>query len=447
MIRNLLFSQQSRTASKNAKIMIRSLPTQTTDRHKVLVVGGGTGGLSVARQIYDRFKAAGKQLSDGEIAIVDGAIDHYYQPGWTLVGSGLRSKSDFRHSLASLIPKNIAHIPEYVKIFSPDSSSVITASGRVISYDTLVVAAGLQINYGAIKGLPEALADQGSAVSTIYSYETCDRVWSDIENLNSGNAVFTQPAGVIKCAGAPQKIMWMAWDRFKQTNRANIQVDFYTGMPTMFSVKKYSDALNALRLERGVGGYFGHDLVSISVGSRKATFKMTSDGSIVDVPYSFLHVTPPMGPLDVFKGSPIADANGWIPVHNGTMQHVKSEYINIFALGDCSSLPTSKTAAAITAQAPILTENLFSLIDAGKVAGVEYDGYTSCPLLTGYGKLMLAEFKYGLVPKESFSRYVDQSRSNRLFYHLKKDLFPYAYWKYMVKGKWFGTNGLRRPNL
>lgn len=119
----------------------------------------------------------------------------------TLVGSGLRPKSDFRHSLASLVPKNISHIPEYVKSFSPDSSSIVTASGRVISYDTLVVAAGLQINYGAIKGLPEALTDQESAVSTIYSYETCDRVWSEIENVKSGNAIFTQPAGIIKCAG------------------------------------------------------------------------------------------------------------------------------------------------------------------------------------------------------------------------------------------------------
>ena len=172
----------------------------------------------------------------------------------------------------------------------------------------------------------------------------------------------------------------MAWDRFKRTNRRDIQVDFYSGMPTMFSVKKYSDALDALRRERGVGGYFGHDLVSINIESRKATFKRTSDGSTVDVHYSLLHATPPMGPLDVFKGSPIADAAGWIPVHNGTMQHVKPEYSNVFALGDCSSLPTSKTAAAITAQTPVLTENLFSFVDTGKVVGVEYDGYTSCPV-------------------------------------------------------------------
>lgn len=179
---------------------------------------------------------------------------------------------------------------------------------------------------------------------------------------------------------APQKIMWMAWDRFRKTGRADsIKVDFYTGMPTMFSVRKYSDALNTLRIERGVGGHFGSDLISVDAANRKATFK-TTDGAIVDVEYSFLHVTPPMGPLKVFKGSPIAEASGWVPVNKNTLQHVKPEFANVFALGDCSSLPTSKTAAAITAQAPVLTENLFSLMDAGKIGNASYDGYTSCPV-------------------------------------------------------------------
>lgn len=171
----------------------------------------------------------------------------------------------------------------------------------------------------------------------------------------------------------------MAWDRFRKTGREGIKVDFYTGMPTMFSVKKYSDALNALREERGVGGHFGHNLVSVDAANRKATFKKADDTE-VKVDYSLLHVTPPMGPLDLFKGSPIADAAGWIPVDKGTLQHVKPEFSNVFAIGDCSSLPTSKTAAAITAQAPVLTENLFSFINTGKVAIAEYDGYTSCPV-------------------------------------------------------------------
>ena len=266
---------------------------------------------------------------------------------------------------------------------------------------------GLQVNFGAIEGLPKALADPSSGVSSIYSYQTCDKTWHDIDALRAGRAIFTQPQGVVKCAGgqsitlppssgpsqsltfvfvpeyisAPQKIMWMAWDRYRKTGRRDqIKIDFISGMPTMFSVKKYSDALDKLRVERGVGGYFGRNLVSVDAANRKAVFKNVADGTESKEDYTLLHVTPPMGPLSVLKGSPIADAAGWVEVDKGTLQHVKPEYSNVFSIGDSSSLPTSKTAAAITKQAPVLTENLFHLLDGGKVGPAVYDGYTSCPV-------------------------------------------------------------------
>ena len=179
---------------------------------------------------------------------------------------------------------------------------------------------------------------------------------------------------------APQKVMWMAWDRFRQTKRGDINIAFYTGMPSMFSVKKYSDALNQIRIERGVEGHFQHNLIAVDSANHKATFQK-ADGSTIVVDYTLLHATPPMGPLKFIKDSPLADQAGWVAVDNGTLQHVNPEYSNVFALGDCSSLPTSKTAAAITAQAPIMTENLVSFATTGKVTdSARYDGYTSCPV-------------------------------------------------------------------
>jgi len=427
---------------------IRFASSATKDKFKVLVIGGGSGGLSVANQIYDRFKTAGRPLNHGDVAVLDAAEFHYYQPGWSLVGAGLRPKHDFRRPLASLFPPHIAHIKENVATFSPTTSSVTTTTGRAVTYEALVVAAGLKINWSAIAGLPEALANPASGVSSNYSFDTCDKTWGNIESLRSGNAIFTQPAGVIKCPGAPQKIMWMAWDRFRKSGRGNdIKITFMTGMPTMFSVKKYSDALNALRVQRGIGGEFEHNLIAIDVPNRKATFRK-SDGTTIDREYSFLHVTPQMGPLDFIKSSPIADAAGLVDVDPATLQHVKPEFSNIFAVGDCSSLPTSRTAAAITSQAPILSENLFSLMDSGKIGNGRYDGYTSCPLLTGYGEVMLAEFMYGFEPKESFSKFLgDQKQPRRLYYHFKKDLFPWAYWNFMIGGRWYGPSGLFRPKF
>ncbi len=372
----------------------------------------------------------------------------------TLVGSGLKEKTSLRRQLKTLIPPHISLVSDSVKEFTPKSSTVTTASGQVISYDFLVVATGLQCNWGAISGLPQALAHPASGVSSIYSYDTCDKVWRDIDAMRGGRAIFTQPAGIVKCAGgelaslspfasfsdelspftAPQKIMWMAWDRFRTTDRGEtVKVEFFNGMPTMFSVKKYSDALEALRTQRKVRAEFQHNLISVDSSRRIATFKR-ADGSTTEEEYSMLHVVPPMGPLEVVKNSPLADQAGWVEVDPGTLRHKNEDFGNVFALGDCSNLPTSKTAAAITAQAPILTENVFSVMNTGKVnEKAIYDGYTSCPvrvtsnvntpshllsifkkLLTGYGRLMLAEFKYGLEPKETFAKYLgDQSKPRR----------------------------------
>jgi len=432
---------------------VRTRPASSAasgDKFKVLVIGGGSAGINVSHQIYNRFKAAGKPLADGDVAVVDAAEFHHYQPGWTLVGAGLKDKTTLRRPLASLVPSHIGLVSENVKSFEPASSSVTLASGRTLAYDVLVVAAGLKINWDAIPGLSSALASPTSGVSSIYSYDTCDKAWRDIDALRNGKAIFTQPAGVIKCAGAPQKIMWMAWDRYRTTSRGdNVKVEFWTGMPSMFSVKKYSEALNALRIQRGIHAEFTHNLTRVSVSpngaERVATFTKP-DGSTVETDFSILHATPPMGAIDVIKTSPLADAAGWVSVDDGTLQHKNPEYSNVFSLGDCSSLPTSKTAAAITSQAPVLTENVFSLMDTGKISSARYDGYTSCPLLTGYGQLMLAEFIYGLEPKESFADYFgDQAVPRKLYYYLKKDFFPAVYFNSMVKGEWFGPRGFFRP--
>ncbi|KAI0064601.1 FAD/NAD-P-binding domain-containing protein [Artomyces pyxidatus] len=444
-----MFGGRVATSCRRAVLGLRFASTEapTQEKYKVVVLGGGSAGLSVAQQLYNKFKSAGKSLDDGDIAIVDAAEYHHYQPGWTLVGAGLKHKAELRRPLADLIPPHFDHVPENVQSFNLAGNSITTTAGRTVSYDTLVVATGLQVNFDKIEGLPKALADPTSGVSTIYSYNTCDKVWNDIDALRSGRAIFTQPQGIIKCAGAPQKIMWMAWDRYRRTGRGDqIKIDFVSGMPSMFSVKKYSDALDALRVERGVGGKFNQNLVSVDAPNRKATFKNVVDGTTVTEDYTLLHVTPPMGPLNVLKGSPIADAAGWVTVNQGTLQHV--EFPNVFSIGDASSLPTSKTAAAISKQAPVLAENLFCFLDSGKIGSAVYDGYTGCPLLTGYGELMFAEFKYGLEPAETFANYFgDQAIPRRIYYHLKKDFFPWVYFNYYVTGKWYGPHGLREPQF
>lgn len=162
-----------------------------------------------------------------------GADYHNYQPGWTLVGSGLAQKEDLRRPLPSLIPSHLHLHSSNAASFSPSSNSLTLASGSKLTYDFLIVCPGLQTNFGAIKGLPEALemGTKESGVGTIYSYKNCDSVWDAIQDFGGKKAIFTQPKGIIKCAGAPQKLMWMARSQWERDGKVDkIGVEFVSGM-------------------------------------------------------------------------------------------------------------------------------------------------------------------------------------------------------------------------
>nr|BAA22793.1 Cad1 protein [Schizosaccharomyces pombe] len=342
--------------------------------HKVLVVGGGSAGISVAHQIYNKFSKyrfandQGKDtsLKPGEIGIVDGAKYHYYQPGWTLTGAGLSSVAKTRRELASLVPADKFKLhPEFVKSLSPRENKIVTQSGQEISYDYLVMAAGIYTDFGRIKGLTEALDDPNTPVVTIYSEKYADAVYPWIEKTKSGNAIFTQPSGVLKCAGAPQKIMWMAeayWRRHKV--RSNIDVSFYTGMPTLLSVSAILMPFFCQneQLHRNCKINYKDELVKFKGSERKAVFKNLNDGSSFERPFDLFACRPPLCVLMSLSQRVIWLINLVLLLlinllHNRPSSPMFS--LSVIAVG----LPTSKTYAAITAQAPVMVHNLWSFVN------------------------------------------------------------------------------------
>ncbi|KAH8167896.1 hypothetical protein CIB48_g353 [Xylaria polymorpha] len=415
-----------------------SIPAKA--HHRIIIVGAGTAGVTVAAQLQRSL-----ELEKKDIAILDPARTHHYQPGWTLVGSGLKSLDDIQRPLSQVIPEGVKHYPLRVSTFDPENNAVKTSEGVDVSYDYLIVAPGLETNFAGVSGLQEALQDPASQVSSIYSEKTVEQVWRNIQAFKKGPAIFTQPAGIIKCAGAPQKIMWMALSQWQRDGvRDNIDITFATGAAAMFAVPKYSQVLETLRKERNVEGLFQHNLVAVDAEKKVATFKNLAGDSSVQREFGFLHVVPPQKPWDWVAKSKIADSAGWVDVDKSTTQHNK--YKNIFSIGDASSLPNSKTAAAITAQVPVMIDNLLATM-AGKELKAGYDGYASCPLLTGHNELMLCEFKYGGVPKETFAHiFGGQETPSALFYYLKKNIFPFVYWSYFLKGLWYGPSHFIRPD-
>ncbi|ETB72858.1 FAD/NAD(P)-binding oxidoreductase [Bacillus paralicheniformis] len=392
-------------------------------RYTIVIVGAGTAGISVAARLV----RASKKLK-GQIAIIDPQTKHYYQPLWTLVGGGAAKKEESERELASLIPAGVDLIGDAVTEFRPNQNTLLTKQGTIVSYDYLVAAAGLQIDWDGVKGLKDAVGKNG--VCSNYSYHTVDSTWENIRNFKGGTAIFTHPDSPVKCGGAPQKIMYLADDYFRKSNvRNQSDMIFASAKSTIFDVTKYANALEKVVRRKDIQTMYKRNLIEIRPDSKEALFENLDTGEQEVLAYDLLHVTPPMKAPLFIKESALADAGGWVDVDPYTLQHKK--FANVFGIGDCANLPTSKTGAAVRKQAPVVVRNLLSLIK-GSSLDAKYDGYTSCPLVTGYNKLVLAEFDYHKVPQETFP--FDQSKERFSMYLLKRRLLPIMYWNGMLKG-------------
>uniref|UniRef100_A0A8C8U032 Sulfide quinone oxidoreductase n=1 Tax=Peromyscus maniculatus bairdii TaxID=230844 RepID=A0A8C8U032_PERMB len=376
------------------------------NHYEVLVLGGGSGGITMATRMK-------RKVGAENVAIVEPSERHFYQPIWTLVGAGAKQLSLSGRPTVSVIPSGVEWIQDRVAELNPDKNCIRTDNGKEISYRYLIIALGIQLDYEKIKGLPEGFAYP--KIGSNYSVKTVEKTWKALQDFKEGNAIFTFPNTPVKCAGAPQKIMYLSEAYFRKVflfgsnfQRLNISFQNTTKEPNQDSTELTAE------------------------GQRKI-------GNICYCSYEMLHVTPPMSSPDVLKTSPVADSAGWVDVDKETLQHKK--YPNVFGIGDCTNLPTSKTAAAVAAQSGILDRTI-SLIMKNQKPTKKYDGYTSCPLVTGYNSVILAEFDYRAEPLETFP--FDQSKERLSMYLMKADMMPFLYWNIMLRGYWGGPAFFRK---
>ncbi|GEL08140.1 NAD(P)/FAD-dependent oxidoreductase [Salisediminibacterium halotolerans] len=390
---------------------------------RILIIGAGSAGISVASRLLRQSSAFRH-----DIALIDPAEHHFYQPLWTLVGGGAAKKEFSKRDMEAVIPFGTHHIQDAVSSFDPEQNQVHTAQGQTISYDYLVVAPGIDIDWQGIKGLQETLGKNG--VCSNYSYETVDYTWQTIRNFSGGKAVFTHPNSPVKCGGAPQKIMYLADEAFSHRGvRGQTEITFNSANPGIFDVEEYKQALEKVIDRKQIQANFRTNLIEVRGEEKEAVFENLDTGETFTTSFDMLHVTPPMRAPAFLAESPLAGEGGWVDVHKHTLQHTK--YENVFGLGDASNLPTSKTGAAIRKQAPVVAENILALLKNGPMDAF-YDGYSSCPIVTGYRSLILAEFDYFKEPKESMP--FNQAVERRSMYHMKKDFLPIIYWNGMLKG-------------
>lgn len=391
--------------------------------YRVVIVGGGAGGITVAAQLLRNSRSF-----RNEIAIVDPADKHYYQPLWTLVGAGEVEREITERDESSVIPDGAKWLKDTITEFHPDENYVLTALGEELHYEFLVVAVGIQIDWGKVKGLKETIGKNG--VVSNYSYDYVNSTWETLRNFKGGTAIFTAPNTPIKCGGAPQKIMYLVEDFIRKAGvRDKSTVVFASGGTIIFGVKKYADTLSKIVRDREIDTQFYHNLIEIDGNKHEAVFEQLQTKERVTMHFDMIHVVPPMSAPDFIKTSPLADANGWMDVNKHTLQHTK--YTNVFGIGDCTNAPTAKTGAAIRKQAPVVVTNIVAVMNQAPLSP-KYNGYSSCPLITGYGRLVLAEFDYNNDPQETFP--FNQAQERFSMYLLKKEVLPVVYWDGMLKG-------------
>lgn len=398
--------------------------------HDVVVVGAGAGGLAAAASMIAR-------VPDLDIVVIDPADVHYYQPGWTLVGAGVFRPEQTKRDMATLIPKGVKWIKAAVTEFRPDDNTVVVEGKGSIRYRKLVVAPGIRLNWAAIEGLEETLGRNG--VTSNYRYDLAQYTWKLVQNLNGGEALFTQPPMPIKCAGAPQKAMYLSCDHWRGAGRLDrTHVEFLNAGPVLFGVADYVPPLMEYVRKYRIDLSFGHTLFKVDGATKTAWFRKTDkDGAseIVERRFDMLHVVPPQTAPDFIKNSPLANEAGWVEVDPASLRHVR--YPDIYGLGDATSTTNAKTAAAARKQAPVVAENL--LRDIGRLATDQtaiYDGYGSCPLTVERGKVILAEFAYGGKRVPSFPKwFIDDLKPSKAAWLLKERMLPQIYWQGMLKGR------------
>ncbi len=404
-------------------------PTDTSDVHyDVVIVGAGAGGIAVAASLKAR-------KPDLDVALIDPADIHYYQPGWTLVGAGVFSAQETARTMGALIPQGVKWIKAAVAAFEPKTNAVILEGCRIVTYGRLIVSPGLKLDWSAIEGLTDTLGRNG--VTSNYRYDLAPYTWELVQGMKKGRAIFTQPPMPIKCAGAPQKAMYLSGDAWLRRGvLADIDIQFNNAGGVLFGVKDYVPALMEYVKKYNASLNFFHTLTAIDGPAKKATFKVAlpdTPATTITTDFDMIHVCPPQTAPDFIRVSPLADAAGWVDVDQATLRH--KTYDNIWSLGDVMNTPNAKTAAAARMQAPVVAENVAADID-GRSAVAQYNGYGSCPLTVERGKIVLAEFAYGGVLAPSFPKFlIDGTKPSRAAWFLKEKLLPPIYWKAMLRGR------------
>ncbi|WP_413166259.1 NAD(P)/FAD-dependent oxidoreductase [Aeromonas salmonicida] len=403
----------------------------STQAH-IVIVGVGAAGTAMANRLR-------RQLSGNKITIIGARQQHIYQPGYTMIASGLWSSERVLSTTNEWLSEGINWVAKDIVSINADYRKLELVDGSNLSYDVLVVATGCQLNFNLIEGMNEQLVGK-HGIGCVYSgpegaLQTSQQIDKFIKN-GPGRGLFTLPKSFLKCAGAPLKMTFTTLSRLEENGNADsFDIQFMTAFPDrVFSVPYYNDFVVNRWAEQGVSVNYQRDLTGIDPISKLAYFT-DLNGKVYKEEYDFIHIVPPMSASDAIRHSGLVWMDGpfsedWLEVDQYTLQHRR--YPNIFGIGDVVGIPLGKTAASVKLQAPVLERNIISFLNGSELTA-KFNGYTSCPLITAIGKAVLAEFGYNNVLMPSFN-FIDPTEESWAVWVMEEKMLQPAY-NAMLLGK------------
>lgn len=387
--------------------------TSSSAEPDVLVLGAGAGGTMTANILRRRL--------DANITVVDKSRTHHYQPSYYLVPFDYLDVADQTRDARDLLHDEISFVEDTVTGVDP-ATQTVTGDAGDYEYDILVVAAGNSRRPDAVPGMEEGW-NRTDSVYPFYHASAAEALGDAVDTFDGGTFLVTVPDTPIKCGGAPLKLSMLMEEYLRKRGiRDDAEIVMTKPGSEVFGTgpkAPYQERVQEIWADRDIT--FVPEFTVAEVDYENQVVH-SAEGE--QLSYDLYAPVPPQyGHEFLVEGSPLTDGGEYVSVDNHTLQH--ETHPEIFAVGDCADVPTSRTASAARKQSHVVADNVEAFLEDRRLND-GYDGYTACPILTEKGKAMIAEFDY----EESISAPV----VSRLNWILDVNVIPSLYWNVWMRG-------------
>lgn len=397
---------------------------------RVMIVGGGVGGTIVANLL-----ARAMHPDEVRVTLIDSITQHVYMPMWLYMpfnhmdavsDAVVRPERDLLNRHVHLVQGSVQHIDpknRELRVQHSEGQHEILGTGgareATYGYDYLVLATGARLAPSDLSGLSEGGGN--GKWHHFYSTEGALQLRQALHTFEGGRIVIAVGGIPYRCPPAPLEFTFLLEDWLhKQALRQRTEIQYLFPLPRVFTIESVAEVVTPMLEERGIQytTFFNTETVDTE---RKLITSLEGE----ELPYDLLVLVPPHRGARVIEGSGLGDEQGWLPTDRNTLE-VKG-YEHLYAIGDATDLPVSKSGSAAHFEAKVVATRLIAAIRGEELRDQEgrYDGEVMCFLETGQSKATQLVFNYEHPPRPPHPS---------LYYHMEKQLFNRAYWYIVPQG-------------